>query len=339
MEPERSFLIEDGKEAHLYQTDILDEFLGGGRMEEIGSQSENGWHRKIYKITKESRAYILKTISCPLDDESKKELIEEYKINLRCSELSKGIVKPKKYREEENIRIKRFTMEILYDYCGENLLSLMGKENAKNIMSIMTSVAETMKVLEQNNISHYDLKPTNMVIQDGVVRIIDFGSSRRFDNIYKLRKTTAAKRFSSLYAPPEIIRHKKGQPVKVDVFCWGMTLYQLITNKQFEELAENSELRVESKNYPKFLEKIKNIVVDDNCLKEKIKKILLNVLSERHEDRPTFTELCEELKKPRMDSEEKTKGKIRSLEKKSDIPSSISQINEETRIVSYIITK
>ena len=79
-----------------------------------------------------------------------------------------------------------------------------------------------------------------------------------------------------------------------------MSLYQLIAGKSFEDLEEDYDLRVLSKDYPKFLEKVKNIVMmGDGWLRKRVREILLYVLNERHEDRPTFTELCKALRDDR----------------------------------------
>jgi len=264
-------------------------------MQEIHSRNDNQSIRRIYKITKGSEIYIFKSIDCSLDDEeSKKNLIEEYEINLKSSELSEGVVKPHACVKREIIVIKRFIIEILYEYAGENLLLSAKEEKPENIMKYMTSVATTMKVLEKNSISHYDLKPENMVIKNGVVKIIDFGISREFNSKTRLLKTTTVKGHTYLYTPPEVISNMKSHPVKVDVYCWGMTLYQLITNKADTDLEVEHTLRTNSKTYGEFLEKVKGIVVmGDDRLKRRVREILLYVLNERHENRPRFTELCD----------------------------------------------
>jgi len=211
-------------------------------------------------------------------------------------------------------------MEIIYEYSGDDLLSLMEKEKPENIMRYMTSVAETMKVLEKNNISHYDLKPENIVRKGEEVKIIDFCLSRLFESEARYSKTTVVYGYSELYSPPEVIKNERGHPVKIDVFCWGMSLYQLITKKSIKHLED--ELKLRKKDHRQFLEQIKAIKISGNPdLTRKTREILLRVLNEEYKKRPTFTELCELLQD----------GKTEELERSRNLREQAAKNNEEVK--------
>jgi len=293
MNSKPSFSIQYGKKKEKVKTDILDKFIEDGKMEQVHVRD----NRNIYKITKGSEAYIFKSITCPLDDKgSIKDIREEYDINVACSKLTKGVVKPLAFEQIADEVIGDFTMEILYEYFGENLLSLISKEDAKNVMEIMKSVALIMKDLENGNFCHYDLKPENILINNGEVKIIDFGSSRIFEKKFMLYKTTTTRDRTLVYSPPETLRSEKTHPAKLDVFCWGMTLYQLLGNKTISDLEKEHDLRKKPADYPKFLDIIKNLKIEcDKDLRENAIELLLYVLSEDHQNRPRFTELCKYL--------------------------------------------
>ena len=299
MDSRRLFSIELGKKTNLIKTDILDKFVEGGQMELIHRRNDGKYLKTVYKIIKGSEMYIFKSISCsPDDDEGKRNLMKEYEISLNSSRLTEGVVKPLNNKSMIAKEIGDFIMEIIYEYPGKDILSLIGRKEPENIMKYMISVALTMKELEKNNINYYNLKPENIVIKDEKVKIIDFDMSTSFESKTGLHKTTVVNDNTELYSPPEVINNKKDCPIKIDVFCWGMTLYQLITNKSIENLKDEFKLRKE--NHQQFLEQIKSIKIPGNRdLTWKAKEILLFVLNEEYKERPTFTELCELLQDDR----------------------------------------
>jgi len=299
MDSRQIFDIETGKKEGLVKTGILDKFIKDGQMERLSKRIDGRYLKIVYKITKDSKMYIFKSISCtPENSEEEKEekenLTKRHEINLKSSKLTEGVVKPLNNNPAIAKKDGDLIMEIIYEYSGENLLSLMGKKEPQDIMRYMMSVAQTMEVLEKNNICHYDLKPANIVMKDDKVKIIDFGISRSFESQARLDKTTAVHGYSDLYSPPEVIKNQRGHPTKIDVFCWGMTLYQLITNKSIKDL--KAELEARKKDHRQLLEQIKAIKIPGNPdLIRKTREILLCVLSEKPQDRPTFKELCESL--------------------------------------------
>ena len=92
------------------------------------------------------------------------------------------------------------------------------------------------------------------------------------------------------YSPPEAIKNRKGEPAKVDVYCWGMCLYQLITYKTCENIGEEQKLR--ETNHAMFLKNVSEIPIkgDENFRKEVI-TLLLKALSTDPRIRPSFADL------------------------------------------------
>ena len=311
------FPITAGKRKGYVRTSILDEYKNGGQMQRISASHSDSSGRSVYKIIRGREEFIFKSVTCLLKDETTRNYLrEDFDVHRKsCVKdvdasgrviYEEGVVKMIIDKENEDVETGEFAIEALYEYFGENLLSLIKKgeevnnNEARNIMDMMTSVALIMKCLQIRNISHGDLKPENMVTKDGIVKLIDFGLARKFSTASQLNKSRTEKGRTDLYTAPEVIRNsgKTGKrPVKIDVFCWGMSLYQLIANKSFKDLEEDYNLRVQSKDYPKFLEKIENIKIRGNNnndnLKRKVREVLFYVLNEKHEGRPTFIDLCD----------------------------------------------
>eukprot|EP00826_Nyctotherus_ovalis_P023655 TRINITY_DN1819_c0_g4_i1.p1 TRINITY_DN1819_c0_g4~~TRINITY_DN1819_c0_g4_i1.p1 ORF type:complete len:474 (-),score=76.00 TRINITY_DN1819_c0_g4_i1:278-1636(-) len=131
--------------------------------------------------------------------------------------------------------------------------------------------------------------------------MIDFGTSNDFDSRSKLFKMTATLSnkitgYTPAYCPPEVLRESKGYVLnKMDVYCWGMTIYQLITNRSCSELEnEAASFKLPGKNYEGFLELVRKIRLTGdpgNEITEWMAQVLLTVLDEDPAKRPNFTEL------------------------------------------------
>ena len=79
--------------------------------------------------------------------------------------------------------------------------------------------------IHKKGIAHRDLKPENLLLtNDKVLKIIDFGLSHEFDG-NNLLKTKCG---SPSYAAPEIIRGKKYDGFKIDIWCCGIILYAMV---------------------------------------------------------------------------------------------------------------
>jgi len=118
-----------------------------------------------------------KSATCLLrDDEAKAYLKGDFDVYEKYS--GQGVVKMIDSKEDEDNEIGEFVIEALYEHFETNLLSLIGNEEAGNIMDMMTSVALTMECLQKLEINHGDLKPENMVTRDGIVKLINFGLAR-----------------------------------------------------------------------------------------------------------------------------------------------------------------
>ena len=82
---------------------------------------------------------------------------------------------------------------------------------------------------------HYDLKPANILYQNGVVKILDFGickvMERPEDSNMEL---TSANVGTFWYLPPEIFDRSQTPLIsnKVDVWSTGVIFYQLLFGKK-----------------------------------------------------------------------------------------------------------
>ena len=79
--------------------------------------------------------------------------------------------------------------------------------------------------MAMKGVAHRDMKPENVVVNiDGYVKIIDFGLATLIPKGKKAR-TVCGTRY---YYAPEMIQ-KKGYTTKVDVWAFGVILYEMYT--------------------------------------------------------------------------------------------------------------
>lgn len=142
----------------------------------------------------------------------------------------------------------------------------------------------TMSFLHKNNIIHKDLKPDNVLLDDNYHPYIsDFGMAK-FTNGKTNVKT--ANGGTPIFMAPEIYMNNPYDS-KVDVYAFGMLLYQLISGKEpFGEFRRNTFMlwhKILSDARPDFTDAF------PECIKELIKKCWAG----KPENRPTFDEIAQ----------------------------------------------
>ena len=113
-----------------------------------------------------------------------------------------------------------------------NLYGLMPKDskkriNKKVVSSIMKDIISALYYLHNMNppIIHRDIKPENILLSDGLTaKVTDFGWSNYI--IEGIKRTTMCG--TPVYLAPEIIK-EEGHNEKVDIWCIGVLLFELIT--------------------------------------------------------------------------------------------------------------
>ena len=138
-----------------------------------------------------------------------------------------------------------FIMEYISKGNVYNLITLDKKKHlaTKVVASIIKDVISATYFLHNMNppIIHRDIKPENVLLNDGIVaKLTDFGWSNYIEE-EKERKTVCG---TPIYLAQEIIK-EKGHDEKVDIWCIGVLLFELMTGtvpfqgKDIETLKSN----------------------------------------------------------------------------------------------------
>ena len=119
---------------------------------------------------------------------------------------------------------------LVMDYLeGHSLESLLRAHHPMSLLekiNIILEVCQGLGYAHQHKIIHRDIKPGNiMVLNDGSVKIVDFGIARLGDNTL----TRTGQIVGSLYyMAPEQLRDKPVD-IRADIYSTGVVLYQLLT--------------------------------------------------------------------------------------------------------------
>ena len=89
------------------------------------------------------------------------------------------------------------------------------------IIEYLEQLLEAFKILTANNIMHRDLKPCNILIHNGKIKLGDFGFCKGLESQRDLAQTMLG---SPIYMAPEVL---KGEiyTIKADIWSLGVVVY------------------------------------------------------------------------------------------------------------------
>ncbi|MEO8007702.1 MAG: protein kinase, partial [Betaproteobacteria bacterium] len=124
-------------------------------------------------------------------------------------------------------RVAYMAMEFLE---GQELRELMQSRvpiRIEHALDIAAQVAEGLQFAHDRGIIHRDIKPANiMVLNDGAVKITDFGIARM--RVNEVKTMTGMILGSPKYMSPEQVSGKRADP-RSDLFSLGVVLYEMLT--------------------------------------------------------------------------------------------------------------
>jgi len=199
--------------------------------------TENGiepFIRQVFKVKYEYETLILKILNFDENQKSYKNgranILHEYEMLSKLSKITKYCVKQRgiKITKPVNGRGKIF---ICMEYWGRSLdeEKLCDK---KQLIEVIYQIVEVETFLESIGVSHLDLKPGNILYDrnSGKIKVIDMAST--LDFCYNPKgifcPIDKVNLYTPLYAPPCIKTQSNCIPQKIDCFCCGMTIANLI---------------------------------------------------------------------------------------------------------------
>jgi serine/threonine protein kinase len=194
---------------------------------EIVSELGKGAMGTVYKATDPllERTVAIKTISISADDPE----MAEYEARFYQEAKAVGGLNHRNivtvYDVAKSGNMPYLAMELLD---GHELGTLLGNGRlpVAHALDIAAQVADGLAYAHDHGVVHRDIKPANiMVMQDGVVKIADFGIARM--RSAERGNDTAPVVGSPRYMSPEQVLRKRAE-ARSDIFSLGVVLYEML---------------------------------------------------------------------------------------------------------------
>ncbi|HET8897974.1 MAG TPA: protein kinase [Rhodanobacteraceae bacterium] len=104
--------------------------------------------------------------------------------------------------------------------------------DARGTVRLLIQVCEAVQYAHRNLVVHSDIKPSNILIDEGgVARLLDFGIARVLSADDRAETRTAARIMTPEYAAPELLRNGD-VTTAVDVYALGVLAYELLVGNK-----------------------------------------------------------------------------------------------------------
>lgn len=139
-----------------------------------------------------------------------------------------------------------YVMEYLSGQTLEDYVRRAGRLSLQETDFFMRPIVRTVADLHRRQVTHYDIKPLNIIIAEGegAVRpvLIDFGLAKHYDRHGQATSTNRGGGYSPGYSPIEQYAGLTTFTPQADVYALGATLYYCLTgNRPADALALESE--------------------------------------------------------------------------------------------------
>lgn len=172
---------------------------------------------------------------------SRKDFLSEARRLQQVGKLSRNIVKVSEVFETNNTAY--YVMEYINGQSLYSYIKKKGRLSDDEAKALIGPIAEALRVLHANRMTHLDVKPDNIVLaceKDGSLRpvLIDFGLAKHYDENGNATSTINSMGFSEGYAPIEQYTGITTFSPASDVYALGATLFHALTGRRPAKASE-----------------------------------------------------------------------------------------------------
>ncbi|BBN19953.1 protein MpMAPKKK24 [Marchantia polymorpha subsp. ruderalis] len=256
----------------------------------VGAKIGEGAHGKVYEGKYLDQNVAVKILQPPetVEESAKMESRFAREVAMLCRVEHKNLVKFVGACKEPVMVI---VTELLG---GKSLRKYMAGLRPKRLdlrcaVSFALDIAQAMDCLHCNGIIHRDLKPDNLLLTDDqkVVKLVDFGLAREETLTEMMTAETGTYRWMApeLYSTVTLRNgEKKHYNHKVDVYSFGIVLWELLVNRMPFEGMSNLQAA-----YAAAFKKVRPVIADN--LPEDLVFILQSCWAEDPDIRPNFAQV------------------------------------------------
>lgn len=216
-----------------------------------------------------------------------------------------------------DLKLTMHNIYLITEFCNggdlSGLLTKKGRLNEDEVCDILWQIAEAFKQMKEFHMLHRDLKPPNILLNEGKVKIADLGFSKTVENFQvSINNSTVG---SPIYMSPQVL-FKQTYTSKCDIWSLGIVLYQLFYGKVPWHALDIVELANKIKNEP--------IIFQAGIpISPELKDFIVRCLRYEESERIGWDELFDHpaVKKSKYGQEEerKQKGGAMAVEKSPDV--------------------
>ena len=126
-----------------------------------------------------------------------------------------------------------YVMEFIAGGSLDKKIASCGKLNEEQIINYTRQIGAALQFMHSKHMLHLDLKPKNvMLTADDIVKLIDFGLSKQFDDSGKPETSTTIGNGTPGYAPLEQANYSSDSgdfPATMDIYAFGATIFKMAT--------------------------------------------------------------------------------------------------------------
>nr|CAG4716252.1 unnamed protein product [Naegleria fowleri] len=138
-------------------------------------------------------------------------------------------------------KIKKDAIALVSEYCeGGSLGDIIDLNQSSNIplrklVEWFTCMVDVLYYFEQKGVIHRDIKPGNLLLQGGVVKLADFGLAKTVEEASSNKNHTVCG--SPIYVSPEVM-FRAGYSSKADVYSLGITFLEVCSGVSHDMFSE-----------------------------------------------------------------------------------------------------
>ncbi|PRP89714.1 membrane-associated tyrosine- and threonine-specific cdc2-inhibitory kinase-like [Planoprotostelium fungivorum] len=153
------------------------------------------------------------------------EALREFEIGRKITKHPHTLTYYDAWEEEGTLHIKT-------ELCAESLNDLLDRNSGHKVIisedamwNYVLDITLGLKHIHECGYIHMDIKPENILVKEGRVKIGDFGSA-----ISSTRMDTDIEEGDSRYVAPEVINDPSSVSFASDIFSFGITIYEMMLN-------------------------------------------------------------------------------------------------------------